>query len=85
VSSWQEFVPYREQYKQAVWIEIDRARMNSDYRSGPDLLKQWKVDGQGRKLMPRIESAYLGPVPRAAFKRAILVREEQLEFLSIGC
>jgi hypothetical protein len=84
VSSWYEFVPYPPSWGCSVWIEIDRGLVVSKLISGPDLLARWKSDNAyGHAIMPRIEAAHLGPLPRSSFKRAFLVREENDQFHSL--
>jgi hypothetical protein len=74
LSNWHEFVPCREDWPGAVWIEIDRGQLGPDFVPGDELVVRWKSDKAYRHtLMPQIEAAYLGPLPRAAFKRALLV------------
>jgi len=83
-SSWCEFVPYRQDWGCSVWIEIDRIQASPQLVSGPDLVARWKADkAYGHNIMPYIEAAHLGPLPRTAFKRAFLVREEDDEFRSL--
>src|SRR5205823_5028184 len=81
-SCWAYFVPYQLAWKCAVWIELDRSKIASaHFISGPELVARWKADkAYGHNFMPEIEAAYIGPVPRAAFKRAFLVRKENAEF-----
>lgn len=80
-SSWYEFVPYPPSWGCSVWIEIDRGLVASQLISGPDLVARWESDNAyGHSIMPRIEAAHLGPLPRTAFKRAFLVREEDDQF-----
>jgi hypothetical protein len=74
--SWQTFVPYRQKWSASVWIEIDREQVAAHLISGSDLVAKWKADEAWRHaIMPFIEAAHLGPIPRAAFLRAFLVRE----------
>jgi hypothetical protein len=74
-SSWQEFVPFREEWGCAVWIEIDRAQAADHFISGADLIASWKAEGAYRHtVMPYIEAAYVGELPRTAFARAFIVR-----------
>ena|ERR1700691_3122584 len=77
-SSWAYFVPFHSEWERAVWIEIDRSKMLSPiYISGSELLNRWKAEeAWGHRIMPEIEAAYLGPLARAAFKRAFLVSKE---------
>ncbi len=85
MSNWQAFVPFPEQKGHAVWIEISR-KQSEHFISGEQLLTMWKAEiGKAPNLMPHIEAAHIGPVPKTAFKRAFLVREEQPEFISLGC
>ncbi|MGA9899735.1 MAG: hypothetical protein WBQ09_16670 [Terriglobales bacterium] len=86
MSSWDEFVPYREKWGGAVWIEIDRQQIASQFISGDALVERWKSEkAYEHNFMPYIEAVHLGPVPRAAFKRAFLVQRgnEELQHLSI--
>jgi hypothetical protein len=76
LSSWCEFVPYRSCWRGAVWIEIDRDQIASDFVSGIDLVARWKVDrAHGHTIMPIIEAACLSALPCTAFKSVFCVRE----------
>jgi hypothetical protein len=60
LSNWHEFVPYRKDWSCAVWIEIDRLQVLSNFISGDDLLEKWKLEKAYRhSLMPRIP-AFIG-------------------------
>lgn len=86
LSSWHAFVPFLESWGRSVWIEIDRGQVESRFISGPDLVAKWDLEKAWRhSIMPRIEAAHLGPLPRAAFKRAFLVCGEDNLFHPIGC
>jgi len=86
LSSWQEFVPYQESLGQAVWIEIDRGQVASQFISGPDLVLRWKADNAyEHTIMPDIEAVHLGPLPISAFKRAFLVGKGDAEFHPLAC
>jgi len=77
MSSWHNFVPYRKDWGLSVWIEIDRELVAPKFISGTDLVARWKSAGAYRHtIMPYIEAAYLGPLPKTAFKRAFLVCKE---------
>jgi len=70
----------------SVWIEIDRAQVAPRLISGLDLVaKQWSDEALGHMIMPYIEAAYLGPLPRTAFKRAFLVRKDDSQFHPLEC
>jgi hypothetical protein len=74
MSSWDTFVPYREKWGSAVWIEIDRKMVAPQFIPGPDLVAKWNSDKAHRHgIMPYIEAVHLGPLPKAAFKRAFLI------------
>jgi hypothetical protein len=84
-STWRAFIPFLEQSDHAVWIEINRERLQQ-FIPGEELLKMWKAEvGRAPLLMPYIEAANRGPVPTTAFKRALLVREAEPNFTSLGC
>ena len=84
--TWAEFVPYRIKWGCSVWIEIDRAQVAPRLISGLDLVaKQWSDEALGHMIMPYIEAAYLGPLPRTAFKRAFLVRKDDSQFHPLEC
>jgi hypothetical protein len=84
-SSWAYFVPHHLHWERAVWIEIDREQVSPKLISGRDLLSKWKADAAyGHNIMPEIEAAYLGGLPRTAFKRAFLVRKEDDEFHALA-
>jgi hypothetical protein len=76
MSSWYAFVPYPKDWGTAIWIEIDRERIAGPLISGTDLVARWKSDAAHRHtIMPHIEAAHIGALPRDAFIRAFLVRE----------
>ena len=86
MSSWSYFVPYRRDWRTSVWIEIDRELVARNIIGSQDLAARQNAAGDHRhKRMPEIEVAHLGPVPRAAFKRAFLVREGDRELHAVGC
>jgi len=81
LSSWDTFVPYLEKWGGAVWIEIDREKVESNLISRFDLVDKWNSDGAHKhNFMPEIEAVHLGLLPRTAFKRAFLVCKEDNEF-----
>lgn len=74
VSSWEEFVPYRQRWGQSVWIKIDRTKVGTQLISGPDLLHRWKESGSHRhNLMPLIEVAHIGALSAENFDWAFVV------------
>jgi hypothetical protein len=73
-ASWREFVPYRRIWHGAVWIEIDRTRMPPGFVSADELWAKCDTDGnRAHNIMPRIEAAYVGALPVAAFGRALFI------------
>ena|SRR5258707_6506089 len=85
LSNWQEFVPFRREWCCAVWIEIDRAHAADHFVSGADLIARWKAEGAYRHtVMPYIEAAYIGELPRTAFARAFVVRAGEASCRSLA-
>jgi hypothetical protein len=75
-SSWWEFVPYQSHWGASVWIEIDRELTAPKFISGTDLLARWNTEKKWQhSIMPYIEAAHVGPLPRAAFRGAFLVTD----------
>ena len=86
ISNWDEFVPFRKEWRCAVWIEIDRAQAADHLVSGADLVLRWKAEAAyHHSIMPYIEAAYIGELPRTAFVRAFSVRagEQLCRFLAL--
>jgi hypothetical protein len=80
LSNWHEFIPYRKDWFGAVWIEINRQQLLSKFISGDDLLGRWKLEKAYRhSLMPGIEAAYLGPLSKSDFTRALFVHSASNE------
>ena len=70
ISYWQEFVPYRREWGQVIWIEINRQVIAEGFISGEMLLAKWHQDkAHKHNIMPKIETAHLGPIPLEAFSR----------------
>jgi hypothetical protein len=83
-SQWLAFVPYPRRRDSAIWIEIDRQQVAGQLISGPELIAKWKSEeGYGHNIMPQIEAAHLGALPRKAFKRALLVRTDDDQFRDV--
>jgi hypothetical protein len=84
LSQWRAFVPCQRSRNSAVWIEIDREQVSAQFISGPELVARWEAEkAHGHKIMPQIEAAHVGAVPRRAFKKALLVRinDDQIDEL----
>lgn len=74
LSNWEEFVPYREVWGGAVWIEIDVERISDRFLSPADLLAKWKALGEAnRRIMPGVEGAVFGSVPISSFQRILSI------------
>ena len=72
-SSWHEFVPWPESWGISIWIEIDRAKVKDAFISGLALMaRQSAENAQRHRLMPHIEAAYIGSLPKTLFKRVLL-------------
>lgn len=67
-SSWRNFVPITVGWTSAVWIRLEPETLGQHYISPEELVARWKTDGAYRhKLMPMIEAAHLGAIPKSAF------------------
>ena len=74
MSSWTEFVPFRDDWGTAIWIEIDRAAVRAALIPPAALLQRWKdTDSYRHRLMPCIEAAHLGPIPSNSWSRTLSV------------
>ena len=79
-SCWSYFVPCSVEWGCAVWIEIDREQVAANFISAAQIVAKWNADKAHRHtIMPYIEAAYVGVLPRAAFKRAFMVCDEDSE------
>ena len=68
------FVPAHSGWGQAVWVEIDRATVQAAVLSPGDVLARQKREGCLRNMvMPGVEAAHIGPLPRSSFRRAFHV------------
>jgi len=84
MSSWCEFIPYPAEWGCSVWIEIDRSQVS--VLSNPDLQATWESErAYCHTLMPQIEAAHIGPLPRQGFKRAFMVHEGDDDFHVLPC
>jgi hypothetical protein len=71
MSSWYEFVPYRESWAASVWIEINRNQLDNSFIPATTLLKRWKEEeAYQHSIMPYIEAAHIGPLNLSTFVRA---------------
>ena len=83
-SSWSYFIPCHLMWDSAVWIEIDRNRVASQIISPTELKNRWESEKAFRhRRMPGIEAAYIGVLPRTAFKRAFMVRKKNTHIYSL--
>jgi len=83
-SQWRPFVPYPRGADSAIWIEIDRRQIATQFISGSELIARWKSEkAYGHRIMPYIEAAHLGAAPQWAFKRAFRVRSSDDHFLDV--
>lgn len=77
LSSVATFVPFRQTWGHAVWIEIDRAAVAASMIQPVDLVARWKADGaERRNIMPYVEAAHLGPIPTSAFAGGFMVDQD---------
>jgi hypothetical protein len=76
MSQWETFVPFRGEWKSAVWIEIDRSRLASHFISGTDLWQHYlSSPSKSHNIMPFIEADHLGPLPCKVFAWSFVVSE----------
>lgn len=74
LSSWRTFIPHRKDWEGAVWINIDCNVLGSNFVSADDLVHQWHDGGHHKNtIMPRIECASIGGVPRSMFRSCFMV------------
>lgn len=84
LSMWKTFVPCFSEWEEAVWIELDRAAIAKGFLGGVVLLELWKEGNElGRKIMPIIEAAHIGPVPVSAFRKIYKFNRSTQEFKQI--
>jgi hypothetical protein len=84
MSDWHTFVPYREKWGSAVWIEIDRELAAPNLISAADAVTRWNSENAHRHgIMPYIEAVHVGPLPRAAFTRAFIVGKGESEIRAL--
>jgi hypothetical protein len=67
------FVPVHREWGAAVWIEVDRDAVRDRFLPPAELLARWKDGCLGNMVMPGVEAAYIGELPRSAFRRALHV------------
>jgi len=73
LSSWQYFLPHRDDWGGAVWLNIDRAAVSKRFISADEIVERWDVTGnRSHNVMPRIEAAHLGNLPVSAICSAFL-------------
>lgn len=73
MSSWRSFVPYLQEWRGAVWIEIDREAISDSFISADEIVRRWDEGGHHRHtVMPRIEAAHIGDLPVSACQSAFL-------------
>ena len=79
-SNWQEFVPFREAWESAVWIEIDKDAVKEHLISSSKLMEMWSSEeGERPRVMPYIEAAHMGNLSTASVLRRFLVNTDGIE------
>lgn len=85
MSNWREFVPFRDIWGCAVWVEIDRTKVDQNFICGRDLLaRQDRENAHRHRVMPHIEAAYIGDLACEAFVRALLISRDDEDFQDIS-
>lgn len=84
VSMWRTFVPCFSKWDEAIWIELDYSAIKDSFVDGNSVIERWKRQGElGRKVMPIIEAAHIGPVPISAFRRIFMFSKHDQEFKQV--
>lgn len=79
MSSWAEFVPFRDLWGASIWIEIDRAAVRHALIPPAELVQRWKdTDSYRHRIMPHLEAAHLGPIASDSWVRTVLVDDRGL-------
>jgi len=76
ISSWREFVPFRSEWGEAIWIEVDVSEVRTRFISGREILDRWKMEQATNRFMPLIEAAHIGALPVKAFRQVLYVSRE---------
>ncbi len=64
LSSIDEFMPYRRDWKRSIWIKIDPVACGSAVVRGSATLQRWRDEnGHRHRIMPHIEGAHIGDMP----------------------
>ncbi|UIK00434.1 hypothetical protein LZK82_09895 [Rhizobium leguminosarum] len=64
VCSIDEFMPYRRDWKQSIWIKIDPVACGSAIVRGAAALQRWRdQEAYRHRIMPHIEGAHVGDMP----------------------
>ncbi len=71
------FVPVHRAWGKAVWIEIDRAAIAAALISPARVLEMRGEEHRRNMLMPGVEAAHIGPIPRHSFRRAFHVDRDE--------
>jgi hypothetical protein len=83
-SMWRTFVPCFSKWDEAIWIELDRSAIIDSFVDGKSVIELCKRQGElGRKIMPIIEAAHIGPVPISAFRRIFMFSKHDQEFKQV--
>ncbi|WP_143748369.1 hypothetical protein [Mesorhizobium carmichaelinearum] len=73
ISTWRTFVPHSENWRGAVWIEIDAEAIAGSFVTADEIVDRWDAGCYHRHtIMPRIEAAHIGDLPVSAFRSAFL-------------
>ena len=81
LSMWRTFVPCFSKWDEAIWIELNRSAIKDNFVNGKTVIDRWKQQNElGRKIMPLIEAAHIGPVSISAFRRVYRFNKREQEF-----
>lgn len=79
-SSLEAFIPYREEWGHAVWLEIDQNKQQGSLIRGSDVWAQCEKEGAGRRCMPYVEGAHVGDMPIASINGAYIIGKRDTEW-----
>jgi len=84
MSSWREFVPFREAWGTSIWLKFELMSENKAYIAPSELQRLLNEQKAHRHtLMPRIEAAHIGDLPMKLCSGALKISSEGIERLDL--
>ncbi|MGO7375070.1 hypothetical protein ACC721_07370 [Rhizobium ruizarguesonis] len=76
LSSIDEFMPYRRDWRRSVWIKIDPVACGNAVIRGSATLQRWREEnGHRHRIMPHIEGAHIGDMAVTSILAAYSIGE----------